>query len=129
MSMVGIRCASLIWEIKAINWRTKSLNGFFIGFPVTFVFMSSRFVVLNAIRRRERGGHPWLYVSVVVRELDEEDERSASLGRDGLSFLGRAGPNGSGLPLSLFLAFSFLSIDLEIQFDLNLNQIFSEKIK
>ena len=110
MPAYSIEGVGSIWEIKAINWRTKSLNGFFIGFPVTFVFMSSRFVVLNAIRRRERSGHPWLYVSVVVRELDEEDERSASLGRDGLSFLSRAGPNGSGLPLSLFFSV-FLSIN------------------
>ena len=54
MPTIDIRCAVRVGEIKTINWRTNSLNGYPTEFGITFMFMSSRFMVFNGIEEERR---------------------------------------------------------------------------
>jgi hypothetical protein len=35
----GIRGAGFVWEIKTTKYQIDSLNGYFIAFGITFMFM------------------------------------------------------------------------------------------
>jgi hypothetical protein len=52
MPTSGIRVTEMVWPIKSIKLEIDCLDGFSTYFVVTFMFMPSRFEVLNDHKKR-----------------------------------------------------------------------------